>query len=162
MKRIRWKWFLPIMQLIFASAALVYGPPEYRARLRLDGVLGDNNVLEYFNQNTPAPVERASYGINFPALVLDYPLMKYTKDLFYYSNDYTYIHITPRGVGFFVGIAIFWYWGGEEAGSILRAKPNNYSSPQDDNCWTNMRPRIRDTDRSFRHRNTHPRLELSS
>ena len=123
MKRISWKWFLPLMQLILASAALVYGPPEYRARLWLDDVLGDNNVLEYFNQHFPAPVVRASYGINFPALVLDYPLMGYTKDLFHFSNDFTFINITPRGVGFFVGIAIFWYWVGRKLDQYLGRSP---------------------------------------
>jgi hypothetical protein len=112
MRRIRWKWFLPVTQLVFAMAALIYGPFEFKNRLLQDGAAGDNNMLEYNGQHFPAPIERASKAINFPALVLAYPLRGYENQLLFYRNNYTFVRVSPRDVGFFGGVVIFWYWVG--------------------------------------------------
>ena len=74
MRRVRWKWLLPLAQLLFASAAYVYEPHQLKAMLGNEGVMGDNNVSEYLSRHSPAPVQRISLGINFPAIALDYPL----------------------------------------------------------------------------------------
>lgn len=114
MRRFRWKWILPTAQLVFASFCLIYGPHQYRVRVRLDGAVGDNNMLEYAAQNAPAPIERISKGVNFPALVLDYPLREYDNALYSHNSAYTLIWVSPSEVGFFAGIAIFWYWLGRK------------------------------------------------
>jgi hypothetical protein len=114
MKYVRWRWFLPLVQLLFASFSLIYGPHQYKQISLARGVFGDNNVLDYSLQNDPSPIERASYAINFPALVLDYPLRDEHRELFTYGNDYTFVAVDPREIGFFLGIAIFWYWAGSK------------------------------------------------
>jgi len=124
-KRISWKWFLPLAQLVLASACFVYGPHEYRVRARLDGVAGDNNVLEYSAQHSPAPVERISWGINFPASVLAYPLRESDNALYFRNSGYTLIWISPKEIGFFVGIAIFWYCVGRRLDQHLGRIPKS-------------------------------------
>jgi hypothetical protein len=114
-KKLRWNWFLPVAQLIFAFAALVYGPHQYKVRELEVGVSGDNNMLEYSAQNFPAPVERISNGINFPALTLAYPLRNYNvNELFFYANNYTFVRIYFKDIGFFLAILVFWYWVGRK------------------------------------------------
>jgi hypothetical protein len=112
MKQFRWKWFLPLAQLVFASFCLVYGPYQYKGGIVRDHAWG--TTLEYFSQRYPPPVKRISYGINFPALVLDYPLWGNHKTLYEWKNNYTFIEITPEEIGFLVGIAVFWYWVGKK------------------------------------------------
>jgi len=74
---------------------------------------GAMGSLEYFSQHSPALAGRASQGVNFPALVLDYPFRDDYDPVIYKRNtDYTYISIYPKDVGFFVGIVLFWYWIG--------------------------------------------------
>ena len=114
MKRFRWQWLLPLLQLLLAFAGSVYGPHEYRVGARQKGVYGDNNVLEYSGQNTPAPVERISQGINFPALALAYPLKGHANAIIDYNCDYTLVWISLHDVGFFAGVIVFWYWMGRK------------------------------------------------
>lgn len=126
MKRIRWKWFLPIVQLVLATAAFVCGPHEFKAILLLNGASGDNNMLEYNGQNFPPPVERISQGINFPALVLGYPLKTYNaNELFFYRNNYTFIAICLSDIGFFAGIVAFWYCVGRKLDQHLGRIPKS-------------------------------------
>jgi hypothetical protein len=106
MRRLNWKLFLPIMQLALALAGLIYGPHEYRVKARLDHAV-DN--LAYTSQNYPALAERIAQGINFPALVLAYPVRKQDAVLYKHNSEYTLIWITPRDLGFYVGILLFWY-----------------------------------------------------
>jgi hypothetical protein len=115
MRRVRWKWFLPIVQVLLALAAYAYGPTQYKAIMVRCGVVGDNNVLEFSAQNFPAPIERFSLGINFPAIALDFPMWRLGNELWLYSSDrFIYFAITPRGVGFFFWVAVFWYWVGRK------------------------------------------------
>lgn len=110
MKRISWKWLLPIALLAFALACHVYDPHEYRVQARLDHAV-DN--LEYLYQNNPSIYGRISLGINFPALVLDYPFREIYNPRIYESNDNDmFISIAPKDIGFFCGILLFWYWVG--------------------------------------------------
>jgi len=112
MTRFRWQWLLPLVQLVLVLTAAVYGTHEYRVTERQKGVYGDNNVLEYFSQNFPAPLERISQGINFPALVLAYPLKGYTNAIVDYSFEYTLVWISLHDMGFFAGVVVFWCWVG--------------------------------------------------
>jgi hypothetical protein len=115
MRRVRVKWFLPIVQLLLALAAYVYGPAQYKAILDRSGVMGDNNVMEYSAQNSPAPIERLSLGINFPAIALDCPLWRFGNQIWLYRGGrIIFFEITPRGVGFFFGVVVFWYWVGRK------------------------------------------------
>jgi hypothetical protein len=70
--------------------------------------------MEYTFQHLPALAERVSKGINFPALVLDYPFRQYDNAIYSRNSDYTLIWISPKEIGFFAGIAAFWYWLGRK------------------------------------------------
>src|SRR5689334_4459604 len=107
MKFTYWKYLLPTVQLFFALFCLVYGPHQYRQGVVRDNAWGTS--LEYFSQHSPPPIERISKGINFPALALAYPLRGYTNAIYSHNGDYTLIWVSPSDIGFFVGIAIFWY-----------------------------------------------------
>jgi len=110
MKRVAWKWLLPITQLILALACHVYEPHEFRVGLYRNRVV---NNPSYSAQHSPALAGRISLGINFPALVLDYPLRNaYDPVIYQHNSEYTYIVIYPRDVGFFFGIVFFWCWVG--------------------------------------------------
>ena len=115
MKRITWKWLLPVGLLILALVCHFYDTHEYRAGVYRDHAV---NNLYYYGQHYPALVQRLSRGINFPALVLDYPLKDELEALYERNSDYTLISITPRDVGFFVGIVLFWYWVGSKLDRI--------------------------------------------
>ncbi len=106
MKRVRWKWFLPIAQLALALACHVYEPHEYRLKAQRDRAV---NNKEYTFQNSPALAGRISQVVNFPALVLDYPLRNEDNAIYQRDSQYTLIWIAPRDIGFFVGIVLFWY-----------------------------------------------------
>ena len=104
-----WKWFLPIAQLALALACEFYNTHEYRAKARADGAV--NNPW-YFAQHYPALVGRLEKSINFPALVLDYPLRHQTNALYERNSDYTLIWIDGNTLGFFFAIVLFWCWVG--------------------------------------------------
>ena len=110
MRRAIWRWFLPLAQLVLALACHIYGPHEYRARAQRDRAV---NNPRYFYNHTPEVVERVSLGINFPALVLDYPLRDAEWPIYERNSDYTYIRISPRDFGFFFFIVPFWRWVGK-------------------------------------------------
>ena len=111
MKRVRWKWFLPVAQLALALACHVYGPHEYRVGLRRSRAVNDP---AYYGQNYPALAERISQGINFPALAVDYPFRDNYYPIFQRNSEYGYISIYPRDIGFFFSIVLFWQWVGRE------------------------------------------------
>jgi len=99
MKRTTWKWLLPAVLLSFALACHVYDPHEYRMELYRHPGAG---TLEYFSQHSPALAGRISQGVNFPALVLDYPFRNDYDPLIYSRNtEYTYFAIYPKDIGFF-------------------------------------------------------------
>jgi len=106
MKRMKWKWVLPVAQLVLAFGCHLYEPHEYRV-----GRPGGAST-EYFFQHSPALIGRISRGINFPALVLDYPLQDKTDAIYSNNTEFTLIWISLSDVGFFIGIVIFWHWVG--------------------------------------------------
>jgi len=109
MTRICWQWVLPLGQFLLASAGLVYGPHEYRARAQRDRAV---NNFEYHFQHYPAPSQRVVYGMNFPALVLSYPLRNEDNAIYEHNSDYTLIWVAPRDIGFLLGVVLSWYWVG--------------------------------------------------
>jgi hypothetical protein len=110
MTHIGWKWFLPVLQLALAVACHVYEPHEFRVQARLDGTV--DNPWYYF-QHSPALAGRLEEAINFPALVLNYPLRKKANPIIYERNSaYGYIVIYPGDISFFLWIVLFWYWVG--------------------------------------------------
>jgi hypothetical protein len=126
MKRANWKWLLPAAQLALALVCHVYAPHEYRVGARRDHASGN---MEYFFQHSPALAARISHGINFPALVLDYPLRNADNAIYESNNEYTLIWIAPKDIGFFIGIVLFWHWvgramDGRRAGSRRDAWPH--------------------------------------
>jgi hypothetical protein len=100
------RFFLPFGQLVLALACHIYEPHEYRVGARRDGAV---NNPEYTLQHSPAPVGMISRGVNFPALVLAYPLRNAGQAIFERNGDYTLIWIGVNDLGFFIGIVFFWY-----------------------------------------------------
>jgi hypothetical protein len=119
MKRARWIWILPLVQLVLALACHIYDPHLYRVMPR-SGVLGS---VEQSAQNFPTPVGRTSRGVNFPALVLAYPLRNWTDPVYERNSPYTLIWIDPHDVGFFAGVVLFWFWAGRALDQFLRQAP---------------------------------------
>ena len=114
MKYHNWKWFLPVVQVALALACNVYDVHEYRVGAYRNHV---QNSPEYYAQHEPELAERASQGINFPAVVLAYPLREvYNPTLYEYNGEYTHVSIAPREIAFFIGILLFWYWVGKTLG----------------------------------------------
>lgn len=110
MRHIGWKWFLPVLQLALAVACHLYDPHEFRVQFMLHGAA---DLQEYLSQHFPAPAGRLEKAINFPALVLNYPLRKKTYPILYeHNSEYTYIVIHPADVSFFLWIVLFWFWVG--------------------------------------------------
>lgn len=107
MNSVRWRWLLPLGQLVLAVACHVYEPHQYRATARRDRAV-DN--MEYSFQHSPAPVGVISRGINFPALVLAYPWRNDSQALYSRNSEFTLIWIGTNDVAFFLGITIFWCW----------------------------------------------------
>ena len=105
-----WKWCLPVLQLALAVACHLYDPHEFRVQFMFHGAA---DLQEYFSQHFPAHAGRLEKAINFPALVLNYPLSKKTYPILYRRNsEYTYIVIYPADISFFLWIVLFWYWVG--------------------------------------------------
>jgi hypothetical protein len=110
--RLKWKAALPIAQLILALGCHVYDPHMYRIGAYKDRAV---NNLEYFGQHSPALAGRLSRGINFPALVLDYPFRNADNPVLYERNtEFTLIWVSPGDVGFFASIVFFWYLAGRK------------------------------------------------
>jgi hypothetical protein len=109
MKRIHWTWSLPIIQLTFALACHIYAPHEYR----VEAHRSHGGTLEYWSRHWPSPSGRVSLGINFPALVLNYPLRNEETVIYNRNSEYAYIRIATKDLGFFVCVVLFWYWVGE-------------------------------------------------
>ena len=122
MKRMNSRWWLPILQILLTLGCYSC---DYLARTRATG-----NDPAFYAQNHPSWVQRVSYGINFPALALDYPLKNAgDPELYKLSTKYVYVVIYPRDVGFFIGILLFWHcvgrtvdgrWGWPRAGARFK------------------------------------------
>jgi hypothetical protein len=107
----RWRWLLPLGQLVVAVACHVYEPHQHRETAQRDRAV---NNIEYSFQHSPAPVGVISRGINFPALVLAYPWRSDGDALYSWNSDFTLIWIGTNDVAFFLGITVFWYWFARE------------------------------------------------
>ena len=107
MNRWKWKIILPVAQLALAVFCHIYGPHQYRVEARRRRVV---NNFGYYLQHDPAPVQRISLGLSFPALAVAYPLLEEQTYLIYSRNSaYTYISIAPKEIGFWAGVVVLWY-----------------------------------------------------
>ena len=113
MKYTTWRWLLPALQLAFAVGCHIYGPHQYRVKAEANRVT--SNIL-YFSQNDPAPVERVSRGISFPALMISFPLREAETLIYRRNGEYTLISFRVKDLGFYAGIALFWFAIGRKVG----------------------------------------------
>ena len=105
MIRIRWRWCLPVAQVILALALHVYESREHRPGAYSAPLFG----LRYNPNLSPAPAGRLSLGINFPAVVLAYPFRNVYGTVFADDTEYTNIYIQVRDLYYFSGVAVFWW-----------------------------------------------------
>jgi len=115
-KRVKWKWFLPMIQLALALACHIYEPHEYRAKALQDRAV---NNIEYTFQHSPALAGRISKGMNFPALVLAYPFRRATRVIYEHNSEYTLIWVDFKDLVFFFGTVLLWFLVGRRLDTSL-------------------------------------------
>jgi hypothetical protein len=105
-KGLHWKYFFAGDNVDAGTLGHIYDPHEYRVIALRDHATSN---LFYFGQHSPAGSGRISKGINFPAIVLNYPFRDATQLLYEHVDvDHILIMICPADVGFWVGIVFFW------------------------------------------------------
>jgi hypothetical protein len=61
--------------------------------------------------------------VNFPALVLAYPLRDETDAIYKRNSPYTLVWIAPNDIAFFAGVVLFWWWVGWKLEGRLGRRP---------------------------------------
>jgi len=129
MKTISYRWTLAFVQIVFATAALVYAPYEYKAGPH---PIGDDAGMERKRKVWPPPVLRTSYALNFPALTVVVPLRFWgswtSRDVVSYRRP-PFFSFSVEDCMFLTGVFALWYWLGSRldrrrraANRVLRSK----------------------------------------
>jgi hypothetical protein len=110
MKSLRYALLLPFFQLTVAVTCHIYDAHVYRA-----GVLRDRAVdnMIYLDQHIPAWPGRVKQGINFPAVVLAWPVDMGVL-IYGYNSEFTAFGIYPQDLAFFAGVVLLWGWIGSQ------------------------------------------------
>ena len=107
MRRLNWRWLLPVVQLILALWWHVYEPHEFRLMMYRDHVVNNSH---WSLQHMPASSGRVSQGLNFPAKVLVWSFWNDNDPrVFSRNTDYTYISITGKDLLTWLGLVLLWY-----------------------------------------------------
>jgi hypothetical protein len=113
MQRIRWRWVLPIAQLILAIALWACAPYQYLAGLSDIHAKHPNEDIqlgtEFYLHNWPTSAEQVVLAMNFPAAVLAGPLNRLLPQPLYAGEI---VKLTVRDVAFFFWIVVLWAWIG--------------------------------------------------
>jgi hypothetical protein len=109
MGTISWRWALAVVQIMLATAALVYAPYEYKARPH---PIGDDFMLLGRRQAWPPPVLRMSYALNFPALTVAYSVQFASwsgRDAVRYRGR-PLVLLSVQDCIYLTGVGALWYW----------------------------------------------------
>ena len=115
MKRLRWRWILPLLQVAAAIAALLYAPIQYRSRSH---VTEDDAGLRIWRATYPPPVLRVTYSISFPALAATIPfrfLPSWAIPDLEFFREKPLIILTTDDFLFLAAVGVLWYWTGAKA-----------------------------------------------
>jgi hypothetical protein len=122
MNSLKYALLLPFFQLTVAVTCHIYDAHVYRA-----GVLRDRAVdnMIYMDQHIPAWPGRVKQGVNFPAVVLAWPVDGGVP--FYdHNSDFTLVVVDRKDLAFFAGVVLLWGWIGrqiDERRSRIPKKP---------------------------------------
>jgi len=129
MKTISYRWTLAFVQIVFATAALVYAPYEYKAGPH---PIGDDFMLLGYRKVWPPPVLRTSYALNFPALTAVVPFRfwgNWSRLKVVRYQGPPFFSFSVEDCMFLTGAFALWYWLGsrldrrrQEANRVLRSK----------------------------------------
>jgi hypothetical protein len=129
MRTISYRWTLAFAQIVFATAALVYAPYEYKAGPH---PIGDDAMLLGHRKVWPPPVLRTSYSLNFPVLTAVVPFRFWgycsSREVVRYPGP-PYFSFSVEDCMFLAGVFALWYWlgsrldrRGQAANRVLRSK----------------------------------------
>jgi hypothetical protein len=129
MKTISYRWTLAFVQIVFATAALVYAPYEYKAGPH---PIGDDAMLLGHRKVWPPPVLRTSYALNFPALTAVVPFRFWgnwsSREVVSYQGP-PFFSLSVEDCMFLTGVFALWYWLGsrldrrrQAANRVLRSQ----------------------------------------
>src|SRR5438270_2832294 len=114
MKAISYRWMLACVQIVVATAALVYAPYEYKAGPH---PVGDDFMLLAYRQVWPPPVLRTSYALNFPALTAVVPFRFWggwsSRELILHQGP-PFFSFSVENCMFLAGVFTLWYWLGSK------------------------------------------------
>lgn len=89
-------WYAPL-QTLKTQEAVKSQYPNQHIQLGLD----------FYRRIEPAPAERVSFALNFPALVLSIPVASFFPEPLYESG---FRHLSPIDFVFWGWIGVMWYW----------------------------------------------------
>jgi hypothetical protein len=129
MRTISYRWTLAFVQIVFATAALVYAPYEYKAGPH---PVGDDFMLLGCRKVWPPTVLRTSYALNFPALTAVVPFRFWGnwsgRKVVRYQGP-PFFSFSVEDCMFLTGVFALWYWLGsrldrrrQAANRVLRSK----------------------------------------
>jgi hypothetical protein len=113
MRIISWRWTLAILQIMVATAALVYAPYQYKARPH---PIGDDFMLLGYRMAWPPPILRTSYALNFPALTVVIPFRFSSwsrRHVFRYQGP-PFVLLSVEDCIFLTAVGALWYWLGSK------------------------------------------------
>ena len=120
MKRFRWRYTLPLLQVAAAVAAFLYAPTQYRSGRH---AIGDDSGLRIWRATYPPPVTRIAYSMSFPALAAIVPLRFApswavpTLDL---VREKPLIILDADDLRFFAAVGVLWFWIGAKIDRYCR------------------------------------------
>lgn len=119
MQMFRWRWVLPLLQILIAFAAFVYAPYQYKSRPH---PIGDDTSLVGLRKAWPPPILRASYAVNFPALTVSYAVQFTDWGVIPVIRraDHPFIWLTVQNNIFLVAVGALWYRLGTMLDSHVR------------------------------------------
>jgi hypothetical protein len=110
MNKLSWRWILPLVQIAFAAAALLYAPTRYRHGPRY---IGDDSGLVFYRKHYPPPVTRIAYAVNFPAFAATVPvrfLPWWLTVRVHVTREDPLIWLDAEDFVFVCAVGVLWYW----------------------------------------------------
>jgi hypothetical protein len=114
MRTIPWRWTFAFVQFVFAVAALVYAPYEFRAGPH---PIGDDFMMVGYRKVWPPPILRTCYALNFPALTAVVPFRFWGNwsrlNVVRYEGHPSF-SFSVEDCMFLTAVFALWYWLGNK------------------------------------------------
>lgn len=129
------RWTFAFVQIVLATAALVYAPYEYRARPH---PIGDDFMLLGYRKLWPPPILRTCYALNFPALTAVVPFRfwgSWSRRTIVRYQGSPFVSLSVEDGMFLTSVFALWYWvgsrldrQGQATNRVPRAKPTRITA----------------------------------